>query len=194
MKTKKLVTIAIFTMITMISMAQENEKRFGVELNGGVSFATRELGGLNLNTGVGFEGVFHYRFMPHLGAYAGWGWNKFSTDDTFEGSDVDVEETGYVLGLQFKHPIASSPLSYYVRLGGLYNHLEFEEGDDIIEDTGHGLGFQLAGGVEIELGSNWSINPGFKFNALSRDLDENGIKTEMNLNYINVRVGIIKRF
>jgi opacity protein-like surface antigen len=194
MKTKKLVTIAIFTMITMISMAQENEKRFGVELNGGVSFATRELGGLNLNTGVGFEGVFHYRFMQHLGAYAGWGWNKFSTDDTFAGSDVDVEETGYVLGLQFKHPIASSPLSYYVRLGGLYNHLEFEEGDDIIEDTGHGLGFQLAGGVEIELGSNWSINPGFKFNALSRDLDDNGIKTEMNLNYINIRIGIIKRF
>ncbi|HAF27708.1 MAG TPA: opacity protein [Bacteroidales bacterium] len=194
MKTKKLVTIAIFTMITMISMAQENEKRFGVELNGGVSFATRELGGLNLNTGVGFEGVFHYRFMQHLGAYAGWGWNKFSTDDTFAGSDVDVEETGYVLGLQFKHPIASSPLSYYVRLGGLYNHLEFEEGDDIIEDTGHGLGFQLAGGVEIELGSNWSINPGFKFNALSRDLDNSGIKTELDLNYINVRVGIIKRF
>ncbi len=99
-----------------------------------------------------------------------------------------------MLGLQFKHPIASSPLSYYVRLGGLYNHLEFEEGDDIIEDTGHGLGFQLAGGVEIELGSNWSINPGFKFNALSRDLDNSGIKTELDLNYINVRVGIIKRF
>lgn len=194
MKTKKLVTIAIFTMISVIGMAQENEKRFGVELNGGVSFATRELGGLDLNTGFGFEGLFHYRFMPHLGAYAGWGWNKFSTDDAFAGSNVDVEETGYVLGLQFNHPISTSPFSYYVRLGGLYNHLEFEDGGDVLEDTGHGLGFQIAGGIEVELGSNWSINPGLKFNALSRDIETAGNNTELNLNYINVRVGIIKKF
>lgn len=132
--------------------------------------------------------------MPHLGAYTGWGWNKFSTDDTFAGSNIDVEETGYVLGLQFKHPINSTPISYYVRLGGLYNHLELEDGDDILEDTGHGFGLQIAGGVEIELGSNWSINPGLKFNAISRDINEGGIKTDLNLNYINIRVGIIKKF
>lgn len=57
MKTKGLLVLAMIAMISINSMAQENEKRFGIELNSGVSFATRELGGLDLNTGFGFEGI-----------------------------------------------------------------------------------------------------------------------------------------
>lgn len=194
MKTKGLLILATITLLSLSGVGQEKETRFGIELNGGASFATRELGGIDLNTGVGFETVFHYRFMNHLGAYAGWGWNKFSTDDTFAGSTVDFEETGYVVGLQFKHPIGTSPISYYTRLGGLYNHIEIEEGDDIIEDTGHGLGFQIAAGIDIPLGANWNINPGVKFNAISGDIDNNGNTTNLNLNYVMIRVGIVKNF
>jgi len=194
MKTKGLIGLALFALLTLKSTGQEEETKFGIELNGGVSFATRELGGINLNTGAGFETVFHYRFMNHLGVYAGWGWNKFSTDETFAGSSVDFEETGYVVGLQFKRLIGASPISYYARLGGLYNHIEIEEGDEIIEDTGHGLGFQIAAGVDIPLGANWNINPGIKFNAISRDLDNNGNTTNLDLNYVMIRVGIVKNF
>ncbi len=194
MKTKGLLILATITLLSLSSFGQEKENRFGIELNGGASFATRELGGADLNTGVGFETVFHYRFMNHLGAYAGWGWNKFSTDDTFAGNSVDFEETGYVFGLQFMHPISTSSLSYYARLGGLYNHIEIEEGDDIIEDTGHGLGFQIAAGINIPLGSNWNLNPGLKFNAISGDIDNNGNTTDLDLNYIMIRVGIVKNF
>jgi hypothetical protein len=194
MKTKGLLILAAITLLSLSGVGQETETRFGIELNGGASFATRELGGVDLNTGVGFETVFHYRFMDHLGAYAGWGWNKFSTDDTFAGSTADFEETGYVVGLQFKHPIGSSPISYYARLGGLYNHIEIEEGDDIIEDTGHGLGFQMAAGIDIPLGANWNINPGVKFNAISGDIDNNGNTTNLDLNYVMIRVGIVKNF
>jgi len=195
MKTKVLITITLIASLTLSSFAQENEKRFGFELSGGASFATRKLDDANLNTGFGFEGIFHYRFMPHAGVYGGWGWNRFGADKSFAGTDVCFEETGYILGLQFKHPIGTTPLSYYLRAGGLYNHIEIENEDgDITGDSGHGFGWQLAGGIDINLGSNWSLTPGVKFNALNREIDLDGSSTHLNLNYINLRVGIIKRF
>jgi len=195
MKTKVLFTAALIAMLAFSGVAQEKEKRFGFEFGGGASFATRKLGGADLKTGLGFEGVFHYRFMPHMGVYAGWGWNKFRADASFAGSDMDFEETGYVFGLQFKHPIGVSPLSYYVRAGGLYNHIELENTDgDKIGDTGHGLGWQAAAGIDVQLGRKWSLTPGVKFNSISGDVEKEGTTTQLDLNYIQVRVGIVKKF
>ncbi len=197
MKTKVLfasLLMATFFVSSSI-MAQENDKRFGLELSAGASWATSKPGNTKLNTGFGFEGLFHYRFMPHTGVYAGWGWNRFGADESFAGSDVCFEETGYVFGLQFKHPISTWPIAYYLRAGGLYNHIEIENSDgDIIGDTGHGLGFQLAAGIDYSLGKNWSITPGLKFNSLSGDVEIEGVTTSLNHNYLSLRVGIIKRF
>jgi opacity protein-like surface antigen len=195
MKTKGLIAFVMFAILSLNGIAQESEKRFGFELGSGASFATSQLAGTSLKTGFGFEGIFHYRFMPHAGIYGGWGWNKLAANNSFAGSDVCFEETGYVLGLQFKHPVGSMPLSYYLRAGGLYNHIEVENADgDIIGDTGHGFGFQLAAGIDYSLGKNWSLTPGVKFNSLSRDLEMGGTTTKLNLNYVSVRVGILKRF
>jgi opacity protein-like surface antigen len=77
----------------------------------------------------------------------------------------------------------------------LYNHIEIEnEEGDIVQDSGHGLGWQLAGGVDIPLGNNWSVTPGVKFNALTREIETSGNTSDMDFNYISVRVGIIKTF
>ena len=190
MKTKVLAIMALATMVSISSMAQNNNGRFGIELTGGASFATQQLGGNDLNTGAGFEGILHYRFMPHTGLYAGWGWNRFAADENF-----DYEETGYIMGVQFKHPIGNSPIAYYLRAGALYNHIEVEnDKGDIIGDTGHGWGWQAAGGVDIPLGSGWSLAPGVKFNSLSRELDEDGVKTNLNLSYFSARLGVVKVF
>ncbi len=195
MKTKGLSILAILFLLSISFFAQENEKRFGFELSTGASMATSKLGDAELKPGLGFEGVFHYRFMPHLGVYAGWGWNRFGSDNSFAGDDVCFEETGYVFGLQFKHPFGESPVKYYLRAGGLYNHIEIENAEgDIINDTQHGFGFQLAGGIDFNLGSNWSLTPGLKFNSLSRDSEFEGISRNLNLNYISLRVGILKKF
>ena len=194
MKTKVLIAVAVLA-LTLSGFAQEKEKRFGFEVSGGASFATSDLGGANLQLGFGGEGIFHYRFMPHLGVYAGWGYNAFSAENSFAGNEIDFEETGYVFGLQFKHPIGISPVSYYVRAGALYNHIELENTDGkIIGDTGHGFGWQAAGGVDIPLGRNWSLTPGVKFNSLSGDVNMEGTTTQLDLNYIQVRVGILKKF
>ncbi len=76
MKTKVFLVIVLAAILALSIDAQENDKRFGFEFSPGVSMAIQELGGTTLNPGFGFEGIFHYRFMPHLGAYGGWGWNR----------------------------------------------------------------------------------------------------------------------
>ena len=194
MKTKGL-ALTMLVLLSMSSFAQESEKKFGIELNTGISMATKKIAGSSLNAGFGFEGTFHYRFLPHLGVYAGWGWNRFGADETFAGTDVCFEETGYVFGLNFKHPIGSSKLAYYVRAGGLYNHIETENADgDIINDTKHGFGYQLAGGLDVCLGKNWSLTPGFKFNSLSRETKYEDTSIQIDYQYISVRIGISKKF
>jgi opacity protein-like surface antigen len=194
MKTK-ILFVAVFILIFILgSTAQNNEKRFGFEASTGASVATKKLGGSALNPGAGFEGIFHYRFLEHTGVYAGWGWNKFGADESFAGNDVSFEETGYVFGLQFKHPIGQSATSYYLRVGGLYNHIEVEYDGDVTHDSKHGLGWQLAGGFDFQLGKNWSLTPGVKFNALNRDVENEGTNVPLDLNYLQVRFGILKKF
>ncbi len=195
MKTNILFSLILFGLMSMNATAQDTGSRFSIELGAGPSFATSKLAGSSLNTGAGIEGVLHYRFMPHTGAYVGWGWNRNSSDNSFAGSDIDFEETGYVFGLQFKHPIADKRLSYYLRAAGLYNHIEVENSDgDIIHDTGHGLGWQLAAGIDLPVGGKWSLTPGLKFNALSRELDMGVVTEDLDLRYLTVRIGVAKGF
>ena len=195
MKRKILAGLTLVAMLSLEAIAQNSDTKFSFEFSGGVSIPTRELGNSILNHGVGFEGVFHFRFLPHLGVYGGWGWNKLSADDSYAGVDVSFEETGYVLGLQFLHPIGDSPISYYVRGAGLYKHIETENAEgDIIDDTGHGFGFEAACGVDYYLGKNWSFNAGIKYSSLSRDTNFEGNPRNLDYQYISLRVGILKHF
>jgi len=194
MRTKGL-TIAMLLFLTVGAFAQESENRFAFEFNSGVSKATQKIDDATLNTGFGFEGIFHYRLMQHFGVYAGWGWNRFGADESFAGNDVCFEETGYLLGANFKHPIGTSKLDYYFRAGALYNHIETENAQgDIVHDTKHGWGYQLAGGIDIPLGGKWSLTPGVKFNALSRETSYEGLSKIMDYQYLSARIGITKRF
>jgi opacity protein-like surface antigen len=195
MKTKVILSIAFVILISATTLAQENEKRFGVEISGDVSFVSSDLAGASLNTGLGYEAILQYRFMPFTSVYGGWGYSHFNANESFAGSDVDFEQTGYILGLQFKHPIGSSPVSYFVRAGALYSHIETENNNgDIISDTGHGIGWQAAAGVEVSLGKNWSLAPGLKYNWLSGETDFEGVNYQLDHRYVSARIGIIKRF
>ena len=194
-KSVGLLGLAMVSMLSLNSFAQGNEKKFGFELCPGASFPTRNLYDAELKTGYGFEGMFHYWFLPHTGVYAGWGWNKIAADESFAGNNMDFEETGYIFGVQYRHLLGNSSTSFFVRAGGLYNHIEIEDKDgNITEDTGHGFGWQVAGGLDIPLGRNWSLTPGIKFNALSRDLVIEGTSKQLILNYVSVRAGITKKF
>jgi len=195
MKTLKLSILLVLTFTATSLFAQPEESKYSFEFNVGPSLATQSLGNTDLNMGLGFEGSFTYRFMPHLGVYAGWGWNKFASDDQFEGIEADFEETGYVFGLEFKHPFETSDISWLLKAGGLYNHLEIENPDgDIVWDTGHGLGFQFAAGIEVPVGEKWSLTPTVKFHSLSREIDINGNNRDLDLRYLGLRVGLVRSF
>lgn len=183
------------TLLVGSVMAQNIQKRYGFELSSGLSVATSEPGGAEMNPGFGFEGIFHCRILKQTGLYGGWGWNRFGADASFAGSGVSFEETGYVIGLQHKQPVGKSHLSIYLRAGMLYNHIEIENEDgDITHDTGHGPGFQFAAGIDYPLGKNWSITPGIKFNSLSNETTRESVTTEIDHNYLSFRIGILKRF
>ncbi|MBD0851428.1 porin family protein [Maribacter arenosus] len=72
MKSRELIVLAMCVLLSISSIAQENENRFGFELSSGLSIATDKLSDAELKLGFGYEGIFHYRFIPHLGLYGGW--------------------------------------------------------------------------------------------------------------------------
>lgn len=197
---KHILAFAITLLLLAASSAQAQDRvltedRFSVELGGGAAFATQDMGAADLGTGFGFEATAGYRFMPHLAAYAGWGWHHFAADGFVVGSDMDAEETGYTFGLQFAHPIGTAPLGYFVQAGGIYNHIEFENGDgDLMADTGHGLGWQLGAGLVVPLASKWSLTPGVRYRSLSREVEVGNVSVEADLAYVTVHVGLARTF
>lgn len=195
MRTKVMLSIALSLLATVLTFGQGKENRFGIEINGEVSFVSTDLAGASLNTGLGFETILQYRFMPFTSVYGGWGWSNFNADESFAGPDMDFEQTGYILGLQFMRQIGSSPVSYFARAGLLYSHIETENNDgDIISNTGHGVGYQVAGGIEVAMGNNWSLAPGLKFNSLSGETEIEGVNYQLDHRYVSARIGVIKRF
>lgn len=177
----------VMVCVSQLTFAQD---RWSFEFRPGVNFASKKLGGTNLDTGFGLEGSFAYRFMPHLAVYAGWSWNRFGSDSKVNGTSLDFEETGYSYGLQFIHPIGDSKVNILARAGGLANHIEVEKGDDIIADSGHGFGWQLEGGLAIPVGERWKLMPSIRYRSLSRDLTIETITESVDLNYFSAGLGL----
>lgn len=192
MKTLKFLPLVVLVVIGFTSQAQD---KWSLEIRPNLNFPTTEVGDADINTGFGIEVALGYRFMEHLGAYAGWGYNTFNTDDAFAGSDTDFDETGYTFGLQFIHPFNNSSISYLIRAGGIYNHIEVENGEgDITADSGHGLGWEVGAGLQIDLGSQWNLRPQVGYRALSREIDFDSTTIDIDLNYLSFGVGIVKIF
>ena len=189
---KLILTVAAFlAFITFHQKETQAQDRWNLELRPGIDLATTDIFDADLGTGVGFEGSISFRFMPHLTAYAGWSWNNFGVDQSFAGADASFEETGYTFGFQFIHPIGESSLSYLVRLGGTYNHIEIENNNgEIMIDSGHGLGWQAEAGLVIPLSENFSLLPGVRYRTLSRNIEIDNPNTSVDLNYVSVGVGL----
>lgn len=181
-----------FLMFWNLSIAQN---QWTAEFRPGLSFPTDEIAGSDVKTGFGFEITIAYNFSESLGAYAGWGWNEFRANDALGEVNLDFEETGYTFGLQFIHPTGISSLSYLVRAGTIYNHLEAEDNSgNKIADTDHDFGWQLEGGVAIDLSGGFSLRPTIRYRSLSGEFEVETITTNADLNYISIGVGLAKTF
>ena len=182
--------VLLFTFTTGVSA-----QRVTVDLRGSAAMPTQELAGADLDMGFGFGGTVAYRLMPHLHLYGGWDWLHFGADQSFAGTNMDFEETGYTFGLRFEHPlVASSALMYRIEGAGTYKHLEIEDDGSIIGDSGHELGFELGLGVLWPLGSTWRLAPTVRYRALSNDFTIGNTTTAANLRYTGLEIGFSRKF
>ena len=189
--TRRMLSISIVFMAAFFIGSNQSfaQEKWNATLRTGVNFPTKNLGGVDLKTGFGFDGTIGYRVMPHVFVNAGWGWNRFASNN--EGKN-DYEETGYILGLQFVHPISPAKLSFVGGINATYNHIEVENSNgDIIADTGHGWGWQADAGIGFHLGSRTKLIPSLRYRALSRDLKIGAAPaTPVDLNYFSGGLGL----
>lgn len=171
-------------------------QRITLDLRGAVAAPTSELGGTDLGTGAGFGGTVAWQLQPHLHLYGGWDWMRFAADNWFAGPEPDFEETGYTFGLRFEHPLRTTSRTLYrLEAGGTYKHIEVEDANgDVIEDTGHGLGYELGAGLLMPLGETWKLAPTLRYRALSRDFTVGATTTAGDLRYVALEIGFSRRF
>ena len=164
--------------------------KFNVGFRPSFSFPLNDLGTTELNRGGGFEATFSYRFVPSFAAYAGWGWNTFKPEESV--SIAHFEETGYRFGLQFIQPFGSeSKLKVLLSAGAIVNHIETENDEgDIIDDSGHGMGWEVDAGLSIPLSDSWQIVPGIRYHALPREIANGGNVESVDLNYLSIGVTV----
>lgn len=171
-------------------------QRVTLDLRGAIAWPTVDFVDAELGTGAGFGATVALQLQPHLHAYGGWDWMRFSADDAFAGPEPDFEETGYTFGLRFEHPLgAASRTMYRLEAGGTYKHFEFEDNaGNITVDSGHGLGYEAGVGLLLPLGGSWRLAPTLRYRALSRDFTVGSVTTNGDLKYVALEVGFSRRF
>ncbi len=185
----------IMAILPMALAAQGEAKRGGFEINGGMALSTRFPGDVISNIGAGGEALLHYRFTKHLGLYGGWGYNAFRSDYEPARHRCDFEETGYIIGLQYKRPMEFSNVSVFVRGAFQYKHIEIEDpSGELLFDTTHGPGWQAGFGLDLPISGKWSVVPELKFSALTERKESGTFEAIPDRSYFSVRIGMLKIF
>jgi opacity protein-like surface antigen len=169
------------------------QSRFSLDFNGGAAIPTSDLGDAALKTGTGLGLAANVRVLPHLHLYAGWEWHRFVTDEPFLANDYDVEDTGYAFGTKFQHPLTTK-LDSWIRLGGLYNHVELEEDGDVASDSGHELGWEAGGGLGYAVSDKVSIMPGVRYRTFSANLALGQVTVPVDVSYVAAEIMVSYRF
>jgi hypothetical protein len=189
--------LAALSFAAAVTAQDVHAQRFAAELRVAPAAPTQELAGADLGTGLGFGATLAWRLQQHVLAYGGWDWLRFRADQSFAGSDLDFEETGYDLGLRFEHPLGDdASLLYRIEVGGTYKHVEVEDEEgDLISDSGHGWGFEGAAGLVVPLGSgSWRFSPMLRYRSLSPKFTVGSVVTDAKLRYATLDLGLSRVF
>ena len=109
-------------------------------------------------------------------------------------ADGSLEQTGYTFGLQFLHPVGRGPFGLFVRGGAVLRHFELERGDDVVDDSGHGWGWELGGGVAYALDPAWSLRLGVTHRAIEREITVGESERTVELGGLSLEVGLARSF
>ncbi len=181
--------LAVVIMVSSVCRLHAQGK-FNVGFRPSFSFPLKGLATTELNRGGGFEATFSYRFVPSFAAYAGWGWSTFKPKESI--SIAHFQERGYRFGLQFIQPFgAESKLKVLLSAGAIVNNIETKNDEgDIIDDSGHGMGWEVDAGLSIPLSDSWQMVPGIRYHALPREITNGGNVESVDLNYLSIGVTV----
>ncbi len=177
--------------IPVVSQAEEG---WQWELASDVAFPAGRLGPAKLEPGPGFDATVSYGLTPRLGTYFSWNWHSFRADDALTGSKTDVNESGFVLGLQWRERFAQTGFDYRLRGGVSFNQIELEDGRRIISETKHGAGWEFGAALLVPLVGHWVLTPSVRYRSLSRNLATLSQNYPVDLRYHTVGVGVSLRF
>ena len=190
--------LLLAAVLLMPATAAGQSSPFSLEIGADVAVPVQDFGNADAGTGFGFGASVRYRFAPQLSAYAGWEWHMFSAD--LPPRDLDVNETGYTLGLRLDRPFRVAPAgeavpAWWLRAGATLGHFEVEDaaGNDA-GDTSHGLGWEAGAGVSLPLGSRIAVTPGLRFRMLRREIDLGLGAQDASLSYVTAGVGVVIGF
>lgn len=169
-----------------------NVTPFSFEVRGGLAFPTGDFGESAEDVGevesgitVGANATYH--FMPLLGIYAGYTYNRFGVEGLDE---LDVNDQGFNAGLRLAIPTPLLPIDPYVKGGLVYNKLGFTfDGDDEdFIDSDNSLGFEVGAGIGIALGPKLSFTPQLTYTRYEPKYDGEG--DDFTVEHIRADVGL----
>ena len=188
----------VLVALLLVPGAVQAQSRFSLEVGANVALPVQDFGNAELETGLGFGANVRYRIQPHLAAYGGWEWQHFTTEVLAAG--LDVEETGYTLGLRYEHPFRSerpageAGPAWWVRAGGLLDHIELEDDAGEGESTSHGLGWEAGLGISYPLSGRVALAPGVRIRMLRREIDMGFGPQDATLTYLTGGLGVVIGF
>lgn len=181
--------IRIILALTLLAgaSAATAQSPFSAVVRGGAAFPS-DFGDAELGTGFGFGATLEYRLPMCLALYAGWDWFHF----TEEGTDLDIEDTGYAAGLRWTPVRLEQFLGPWLLAGALYKHVEIEDDNgDIVADSDHVLGFEAGGGVTLRLTDRLALLPGVRYRTFSPEMEIGGVTADAeDLSYVALELGL----
>ena len=195
---KSLIRIALLAAIPAFATSVSAQQPWTVELRGGAAFPTVDMvGDLGTGNGVAIEGAVTYDFLPFLGVFVGWDWVGFTPEESFAGTDIDFEGTGYLAGLRYERAVTDAlPFEVWLRTAVRYDHLELEnDAGDIVAGTDRDVGLDVGLGLAFAINESWVVTPGVRYRAITHDVQTSPRQTdEAEFRHVIADVGIAYRF
>jgi hypothetical protein len=190
------VSILAFAMAVSVPAAVAAQDGVMIEVRPTFAVPVGKLAGARLDMGPAFGVTASIRLREELYAYAGWDWAHFWAKNSFAGTELDFEETGYSLGARFERPCPlGHPVALRLEGGATYKHVEIENAaGDLIADSKHSWGYEAAAGVAFGLSEDWKLVPMARYRALNPDFTIGSTRTSGNLRYASLEFTLSRRF
>jgi opacity protein-like surface antigen len=176
------------------AIVEAQQLPLAIEVRGGAYIPTGDFAE-GVGTGFGLGGIVSYRVIPALDIYAGYSWQSFPIDDDeeFDDVDIDIEDSGFAVGVRFEVPAAAN-LGPWIRAGLILHQAKFSGSDGSVSvsfTSDRTAGLELGGGVAIPVTPNLSITPGVSFRTYKPTFDIAGeIETsDESLSYFGLEIG-----